>query len=50
MADDRPEDIELSPDLGRTKRSPPTLDLEATEVSDKAAGEASGETATETTS
>ena len=49
MADDRPEDIELSPDLGRTKRAPPTLDLEATEVSDKAAAEASGETATETT-
>jgi hypothetical protein len=49
MADDRPEDIELSSDLGRAKRAPPTLDLEATEVSDKAAAEVSGETATEAT-
>jgi hypothetical protein len=32
MADDRPEDIESSPDLGRPKRAPPTIDLEATEV------------------
>jgi hypothetical protein len=32
MADDRPEHIELTPDLGRPRRAPPTLDLEATEV------------------
>lgn len=33
MAEDRPEDIEPSPDQGRAKRPPPTIDLEATEVS-----------------
>jgi hypothetical protein len=33
MVDDRPEDIEPSPDLGRAKRAPPTIDLEASEVS-----------------
>lgn len=33
MADDRPEDIGPSPDSGRAKRAPPTIDLEATEVS-----------------
>jgi hypothetical protein len=33
MVDDRPEDNEPSPDLGRAKRAPPTIDLEATEVS-----------------
>jgi hypothetical protein len=33
MVDDIPEDKEASPDLGRTKRAPPTIDLEATEVS-----------------
>ena len=33
MVDDRPEDIEPSPDSGRAKRAPPTIDLEATEVS-----------------
>jgi hypothetical protein len=49
MADHRPEDIELSPDLGRAKRAPPTLDLEATEVSDKAAAEVSSESAIEAT-
>jgi hypothetical protein len=47
MVDDRPEDIELSPDLGRAKRAPPTLDLEATEVSDRSATEASDKSATE---
>jgi hypothetical protein len=35
MADDRPEHIEVTPDLGRPKRAPPTLDLEATEVTGK---------------
>ncbi|QWG18567.1 hypothetical protein KMZ68_01295 [Bradyrhizobium sediminis] len=33
MADDRPEDIGAPPDSGRAKRAPPTIDLEATEVS-----------------
>ena len=33
MVDDRPEDTELPPDSGRAKRAPPTIDLEATEVS-----------------
>jgi hypothetical protein len=32
MVDDRPEDT-TPPDLGRAKRPPPTIDLEATEVS-----------------
>jgi hypothetical protein len=32
MVDDRPEDTELPPDSGRAKRAPPTIDLEATEV------------------
>jgi hypothetical protein len=33
MVDDRPEDTQPSPDSGRAKRAPPTIDLEATEVS-----------------
>src|SRR5260370_13148045 len=33
MVDDRPEDTTPSPDPGRAKRAPPTIDLEATEVS-----------------
>jgi hypothetical protein len=33
MVDDRPEDIEPSPDPGRAKRAPPTIDLEASEIS-----------------
>jgi hypothetical protein len=33
MADDKPEDAGLAPDSGRAKRNPPTIDLEATEVS-----------------
>ncbi|PDT89421.1 hypothetical protein CO669_14915 [Bradyrhizobium sp. Y36] len=33
MADDKPEDTGLAPDSGRAKRTPPTIDLEATEVS-----------------
>jgi hypothetical protein len=43
MVDDRPEDTEPSPDSGRAKRAPPTIDLEATEVSGEtrnAAGDA----------
>jgi hypothetical protein len=33
MVDDRPEDTGTLPDSGRPKREPPTIDLEATEVS-----------------
>ncbi len=33
MVDDRPDDIGPSPDLGRAKRPPPTIELEASEVS-----------------
>jgi hypothetical protein len=33
MVDDIPEDKEASPDLGRAKRAPPTIELKATEVS-----------------
>jgi hypothetical protein len=33
MVEDRPEDIEPSPDSGRAKRAPPTIDLEASKVS-----------------
>jgi hypothetical protein len=33
MADDSPEDTPPSPDSGRAKRAPPTIDLEASEVS-----------------
>ena len=42
MADDKPEDAGLAPEFGRAKRAPPTIDLEATEVSTQpqdAAGE-----------
>ena len=31
--EDRPEDATISPDLGRPRRAPPTIDLEATEIS-----------------
>ncbi|MCK1745793.1 hypothetical protein IVA80_34775 [Bradyrhizobium sp. 139] len=33
MADDKPEDVGLASESGRPKRTPPTIDLEATEVS-----------------
>src|SRR3981081_3385734 len=33
MVDDTPEDAQPSPGSGRPKRSPPTIDLEASEVS-----------------
>lgn len=33
MGDDKPEDAGLAPEFGRAKRTPPTIDLEATEVS-----------------
>ena len=50
MVDDRPEDTEPSPDSGRAKRAPPTIDLEATEVSGEtrnAAGDAQPEGSSE---
>jgi hypothetical protein len=39
MSDDRPEETTPSPDLGRPKRTPPTIDLEATEISTAAAAD-----------
>jgi hypothetical protein len=42
MVDDRPEDIELSPDPGRAKRAPPTIDLDASEVSGETRQAAAG--------
>ena len=49
MVDDRPEDTGSLPDPGRPKREPPTIDLEATEVSSetKSAAEASSEAPSE---
>jgi hypothetical protein len=42
MVDDRPEDTGSLPDSGRPKREPPTIDLDATDVSSETKG--SGET------
>src|SRR5471032_2920530 len=53
MVDDRPEDTQLPPDSGRAKRAPPTIDLEATEVTGEprnAGGEAQQESTSEVTS
>ncbi|RXH40783.1 COG4223 family protein [Bradyrhizobium zhanjiangense] len=50
MVDDKPEDAGLAPDSGRAKRTPPTIDLEATEVSTQppqAAGEPEAQPAPE---
>ncbi|WP_439359312.1 COG4223 family protein [Bradyrhizobium sp. DASA03007] len=50
MVDDKPEDAGLAPDSGRAKRTPPTIDLEATEVStqpQQAAGEPEAQPAPE---
>jgi hypothetical protein len=52
MIDDRPEDAGPAPDSGRAKRAPPTIDLEASEISGdtrKASGEPQPEPASETT-
>ena len=38
MDEDRPEDAPLSPDAGRAKRAPPTIDLEASEISSETKG------------
>ena len=37
MVDDKPEDTTPSPDSGRVKRAPPTIELEASEVSGETA-------------
>ena len=42
MVDDRPEATGPSPDTGRIRREPPTIDLEATEVSAETAAPAPG--------
>jgi hypothetical protein len=42
MSDDRPEQTTPPPDLGRSKRTPPTIDLEATEVSTASADDGAG--------
>ncbi|MCK1716026.1 MULTISPECIES: hypothetical protein [unclassified Bradyrhizobium] len=50
MADDKPEDAGLARESGRAKRTPPTIDLEATEVSTQpqdAAGEPEAQPAPE---
>ncbi|MBR0949800.1 COG4223 family protein [Bradyrhizobium canariense] len=50
MADDKPEDAGLAPESSRAKRTPPTIDLEATEVStqpQEVAGEPAAAPATE---
>jgi len=50
MADDKPEDAGLAPESGRAKRTPPTIDLEATEVSTQpqdVAGEPEAQPSTE---
>jgi hypothetical protein len=39
MVEDKPEDIDPSPDAGRAKRAAPTIDLEATDVSAEAPSE-----------
>jgi hypothetical protein len=52
MADDKPEDAGLAPESGRAKRTPPTIDLEASEVStqpQEVAGEPEAEPAPEHT-
>ena len=40
MVDDSPEDLAPSPDSGRAKREPPTIDLEASEVTAETASRA----------
>ena len=43
MVNDRPEDTGPLPDPDRPKRAPPTIDLQATEVSSEPVGQAQGE-------
>ncbi|MFL6825940.1 MAG: hypothetical protein ACJ8E2_05695, partial [Bradyrhizobium sp.] len=47
MVEEKPEDVDPSPDAGRVKRAPPTIDLEATDVSAEAPSEASSEAPSE---
>lgn len=47
MADDVLQDAAPSPDAGKVKREPPTIDLEATQVSEKASDKAAGTEAAE---
>src|SRR5690349_9541007 len=42
MADDVLQDAAPSPDAGKVKREPPTIDLEATQVSEKASEKTAG--------
>jgi hypothetical protein len=42
MVDDKPEDAGSSPDTGRPKREPPTIDLEASEISGETQNTGSG--------
>jgi hypothetical protein len=42
MVDDSPQDTDQSPDSGRAKRPPPTIDLEATEVPGESQGAGEG--------
>jgi hypothetical protein len=42
MVDDKPEDAGSSPDTGRPKREPPTIDLEASEISSETQNTGSG--------
>jgi hypothetical protein len=43
MVDDTPEDAASAPDSGRAKRAPPTIELEASEVSDTTTATAASE-------
>jgi hypothetical protein len=43
MDDNRPDDPKPSPDSGRPRRAPPTIDLEASEVTTKPAGDDAGD-------
>jgi hypothetical protein len=45
MDEDRPEDTPQSPDSGRARRAPPTIDLEASEVSGETHSDAGGASA-----
>jgi hypothetical protein len=47
MVDDRPDDTGPSPELGRPKRAPPTIELQATEVTTETAGPAADKAAVE---
>jgi hypothetical protein len=48
MAEDKPEDVENLSDSGRARRTPPTIDLTATDVSGETANEANQSEASDT--